>query len=239
MNDMYNSAQYNFCAEDHAVLLKSRKRKGSFLPRTAPWQLKRISGMALNEVPSGISQQLIEMSSEGEIEYALMKHYYKLLGINYEFPNTWLVSQEEKRKILSLREKGLTFKEIGKKVGCNEDTAREVINDFRKTKEIKNDRRRRLVSEEEKKEILVLRREGLSYEKIAVKVDRNEITVIKMVKIFEEEGTLSSNEYNKPLSEEEKKKIISLWEQDLSYKEIAEKTGRSKASISRVIDGKI
>lgn len=232
-----NSGQYEYLGDDHAVAPKDRKRKGAFLPHIAKWQLRKITGMARNEVPNGIGSALIEMSSEGEIEYALMKHYYKLMGINYEFPNARPpISEEEKKTVLTLREDGLTFKEIGKKIGCDEKTIREIIKDFRKTMEIENDRKHLRVSEEEKKQILALRQEGFSYEKIAEKIGRDDITITKVVEVFEEEGIVSSSEYKKPLSEEQKKEILDLHDQGISYKKIAEKLGISKSSISRVVN---
>lgn len=230
-----NDDRNEYFGDDHAVIPKDRKTKGSFLPGIASWQLRKITGKALNEAPSGLSKTLIEMSPEGETEYALLKHYYKLQGIDYEFPNPRNISEKEKKEILAFREQGLTFKKISEKVGRNEKAIREVINDFRKIMEIKNDQRRMAVSEEEKKIILALRKQGLSFEKIAEKTGRDELTVTKRVKILEEEGLVAPSRYCKPLTEKQKGEILTLREQGLGYKEITEKTGRSKASISRIV----
>lgn len=240
-----NSGNFEYLGDDHAVIPKDRKYKGVFLPHVANWQLRKVTGMALNEVPDGgIGQKLEKMSSEGETQYALMKHYYKLMGINYEFPVIYKnqVSEKEKKDILAFREQGLTFKEVGQKVNRDEKTIWEVISDLRKTVEIKNDRKNPRLSEEEKKQIFAFRQKGTSYEKIAEEIGRSEATVTNAVRVFEEEGVIfPSSEYKKPLTEGQKKQILDLYNQGkgLNYKEIAEKLGISKSSISRVVNSSL
>lgn len=122
-------------------------------------------------------------------------------------------------EMLALRKKGLSNKEIARKLGCSYSTVRLRIGaqpeEATNTGKVTNE------------ELLALREQGLTNAEIAEKVGIAQRTVLDRI-------GKQPDSYNKNLrSDVSNEEILALKEQGLNYKQIADKVGMSAPAVSR------
>lgn len=178
--------------------------------------------------------KVIELRKQGlsltKIGYELGKSANAILRVVKKFDPDYSENTEKRKenakdyikKAIELRKQGLSNAEIGKQLGKDPTSIGNLLrrNDPNYSKSLQDEK---LFREEEIKDIIKLKSQGLSIKDIAKKFNRHSTNISAVLIKYDLEYTKSKNEYIK--------KAIELRNQGLTLKEIGKQLGKDSVTI--------
>ncbi len=103
-------------ADDHEILRTSiHGYRGPWLKHDCPGELKQVTAIAHDRGSDYL--KVVMRASSGDVQYALLQHFYKIVGLVTAKPKPKCMTQEEKVRAYNLYQKGMPMSEISRLMG--------------------------------------------------------------------------------------------------------------------------
>jgi len=102
--------------DDHEELRTSMPGyRGPWLRKDCPEELSQVTAIGLDKGTNYL--KVVMRASSGDVQYALLQHFYKIVGLVTAKPKPKCMTQEEKVRAYNLYQKGMPMSEISRLMG--------------------------------------------------------------------------------------------------------------------------